>query len=63
MHLTFDKLLRTETDETIINTLKRKGWQEIDPPLFNPETEYYMWNDGEWIVLQIPKPQSADMSL
>lgn len=54
MYLTFDNLLKNETDETVIATLKRKGWRETFQPQYDPKTEYCRWQDGVWIVRPIP---------
>lgn len=50
MTLTFQNLVRVENDAQAIQTLKRKGWVENNPPSFDQETENPPeWNGVSWI--------------
>ena len=55
-YLTFNNQLRIETDESIIENLKRKGWQETEQPFYNPETETCQWQDGQWVIRETIPP-------
>lgn len=45
-HLTFDGLIRAESDAAVIATLTRKGWQQL-PPQSSPDAA---WNGSAWVV-------------
>lgn len=53
-YLKLDSQLRSETDQSIISNLIRKGWTEAPQPSFNPSSEYCEWVDGDWQVKTIP---------
>lgn len=56
-HLTFDGLIRAESDATMIATLLRKGWTQL-PPQPQPDAT---WNGSAW-VLSPPPPPPATIS-
>lgn len=62
MFLTFNSNLRSESDASIITTLKRKGWEEAPRPTFNADTEGCIWIGGAWVIQEKsdspPKAQS-----
>jgi hypothetical protein len=46
--LIFNNQTRTETDQSVIDNLQRKGWSLIIPPIipeYNPETEKLIYNN------------------
>jgi hypothetical protein len=54
MILKLDTHTREESDETIIQTLKRKGWIELVKPEFNLETQTCELINGEWVINDKP---------
>ncbi len=60
-YLTNSNILRTETEQSVISNLLRKGWVECPQPSYNPENETVEWINGTWVILPIEKPSySAD---
>lgn len=53
IYLTFNEQLRIETDENIIENLKRKGWIEISQPSYNSNVETCIWENGQWVLQPI----------
>lgn len=62
-YLTYDKQLRSETDQEVISTLLRKGWVEAPQPPYDPATQTCQWVDGAWVVapIVVPVPQQVSM--
>ena len=50
MNLSFNGQLRTESDQTIISNLLRKGWAENNPPEHDQNTQTANFVDGQWII-------------
>lgn len=50
MILTQFNQIRMETDPSVIATLQRKGWAEVEQPEFNPQTQRLEFLDGKLIV-------------
>lgn len=60
MRLSFKNLTRTESSESVINNLKRKGWVEMPDdvkPEYNPETQQLSFNsaDKTYSILDLPE--------
>ena len=55
-YLTSNSQLRIETNESIIENLKRKGWVEVSQPFYNPSTEICEWKNGQWVINNIVWP-------
>lgn len=57
--LTYECLLRVETDPDAVQNLLRKGWIETPQPQYDPNTETCTWENCQWIVapIIIPVPQ------
>lgn len=54
MILKLDTHTREESDEAIIQTLKRKGWVELVRPTFDSETQTCELTNGEWVINDKP---------
>lgn len=52
-YLTSNSELRIETNESVIENLKRKGWVETPQPLYDINTETCEWQNGQWAVVTI----------
>lgn len=60
MFLTYNKELRSESDEQIIENLERKGWEETVPPSYDPERQHAPeWIDGKWAVRDLTPAEIA----
>lgn len=60
MFLTYNKELRSESDEQIIENLQRKGWEETVPPSYDPEKQNAPeWIDGKWVVRDLTPAEIA----
>ena len=63
MNLSFNGQLRTESDESVIAALLRKGWIETNPPEFDSSTHQASWVDGDWVISVIPKEVPTEVPL
>ena len=52
-YLVLDSQLRTETDETVIANLRRKGWADAPPTPSDAAT----WQNGQWV-----EPSPAELA-
>jgi len=52
-YISHNGILRQEEGDALANLL-RKGWLESPQPSFNPSTDQCLWEDGEWVVSDIP---------
>lgn len=60
-NLYYDNLFRQEQDETIINTLLRKGWRECPEfPEYDVNTQTPRWINRQWVIVDLPKPPVPD---
>ena len=60
MFLTYNKELRSESDEQIIENLQRKGWEETVPPSYDPERQHAPeWIDGKWVIRDLTPAEIA----
>ena len=57
MFLTNNSQLRTETDESVISNLLRKGWTEIFAPSYDPQTQQIEFDSqtSQFVVVDIPE--------
>lgn len=64
-YLTNNSQLRTETDESVISNLLRKGWIEIFAPSYDPQTQQIEFDSqtGQFIVVEIPEDQIKQNTL
>lgn len=53
IYLALDSQLRTETDETVIANLRRKGWADAPPKPSDAAT----WQNGQWV-----EPSPAELA-
>lgn len=53
IYLVLDSQLRTETDETVIANLRRKGWADAPPKPSDAAT----WGNGQWV-----EPSPAELA-
>lgn len=62
-YLTYDLMLRSETDPEAISTLIRKGWIEAPQPAYDPATQTCEWINGQWVVaaIVVPVPDQVQM--
>jgi hypothetical protein len=63
IYLTYNCILRSETDTQVIDNLIRKGWQVTTPPSYDPATEQPpVWEDCGWAVHPLPPKQPYRVS-
>ena len=57
IYLTNNSQLRTETDESVISNLLRKGWTEIFAPSYDPQTQQIEFDaqTSQFVVVDIPE--------
>ena len=54
-YLTYNCLLRSESDSETIANLERKGWQITIPPSYNEQIEQPpVWENCGWVVHPLP---------
>ena len=63
MNLTLNGQLRTESDQSIINNLLRKGWIENNPPAYNNLTQTANFVGGVWVISDLPKEVPNEIPL
>jgi hypothetical protein len=63
IYLTYNCILRSETDTQVIDNLIRKGWQVTTPPTYDPATEQPpVWEGCGWVVHPLPPKQPYRVS-
>ena len=63
IYLTYNCILRSETDTQVIDNLIRKGWQITTPPTYDPATEQApVWESCGWVVHPLPPKQPYRVS-
>ena len=63
IYLTYNCILRSETDTQVVDNLIRKGWQVTTPPNYDPATEQPpVWEDCGWVVHPLPPKQPYRVS-
>lgn len=62
-YLTYDKILRAESDPETIQNALRKGWVECPQPQYDPATESCDWVNGQWIVSPIIVPVPSEVQM
>lgn len=62
-YLTYNLMLRVETNPDTISNLLRKGWIEVPQPQYDPTTQNCEWIDGQWVVSDIVIPVPVQVSM